>query len=235
VKIRGGKTMESGVISLKPLYKYVLNTLDNRQKWDVINPWEHGPSRKSYKECYSSVLRNARVPHKAGWYLWGCYSTGMKTWNSVYVGVAGLARKGKNIHKLDNRIMKELDAEREFLFIQRYSIQQIYRFKKETFPVTFPKFNKNADRAIRKMGTTFIIWVAVPESMSSNPETLGENLRRIESGLIKYFEPCANSEDAPISSPPDDTDDDFHNICTEFERLIEQTKKRSGSLVSHLA
>lgn len=216
--------MESGVICLKPLYEYVLSTPNNIQKWDAENPWEKGAFWNNYKTCYTRLLPDARVPHKDGWYLWGCYATGIKTWKSIYAGVAGLSRGGTNVEKLDNRIMKELNAEREFLFIQRYSIQQIYRFKKETFPQTFPKFNKNADRAIRKMGATFILWVAVPESTSSNPQTLGKNLRLMESGLIEFFKPCANSDDARLPTPPNNMDADFLNICTEFERLIEQTK-----------
>ena len=212
--------MRSGVISLQPLYEHVLTSPGNEQEWE--NPWQRGRQSEweRYKSVYAVLVNGSGIPEEPGWYLWGSYTTGIKTWKSIYVGLAS---------NLLLRIEKEFNAEREFLYIQRYSIQQIYRFKKEKYPENYVSYNRHADRAIKKMGATFIFWVTAPENFVSDSTNLNRKLGLFESGLIDFFDPIANSDGAPLPNPPDRENPILFSACENFERLIEENRENDYS------
>jgi hypothetical protein len=77
------------------------------------------------------------------------------------------------------------------------------------------------------MGTTFIFWVTAPENIRHNLDSLNKQLKQIESGLIEFFGPIANS--ALLPNPPNKQNPLFCRVCEEFESLIQVNRENDYS------
>jgi len=170
-----------GVISLKPLYDFIIKEFPNSDLMGK-NPWPNkSPVNTSYKAAISRLEGWPVSLHTRGIYLWGYYDE-MGIWHTIYLGKAAGTRGNIGI---EGRIKKELDAERAFIFVQIYSRNQILRYQPSAYSNTWKKYLPNYRRAFRKRGTTFIFWHEV-----NSPS--GLRLTDIENALIQLLMPRAN-------------------------------------------
>lgn len=139
--------MNSEIISLEPLYKFVrhcsgVEAFDGRSKLG-----------REYARLVSQRVQ--AIDTSRGFYLWGAYNH-RGFWRNIYLGQAGF---GKTAH-LRERIRKELSAERCSLWRLVLSETELMAIRAKHYG---PRYADNWRRAFQKAGATYIVWVADPE------------------------------------------------------------------------
>ncbi len=160
-----------------------------------------------YRENAKSVV--AEVPEHPGVYLWGRYDR-RGYWQSIYLGLAGL---GGESYCLQSRLLEELIYERSCLW-------RICRSQKHILNVRENGRSARA-RAIRKEGSTHIIWVTTPKLQE-------RQVRDVESELIEAFNPIAN---VTRPAPPPYIQKDAALIYNAFRKVIHSNRHTACPVV----
>jgi hypothetical protein len=167
-----GVTMNSGLISLRPLYDFLRSNPDPKGL-------ERGSSvRRHYGVRAASICE--RIAQVQGFYLWGRYEPN-RLWRNIYLGKAGF---GKTAY-LRARILEELKDERACIWRAFVPEETLREAGKRNYPTMWHKYQFHMARALKKAGTTHIAWVADPDLENSA-------VQDIESDLIETLNPRAN-------------------------------------------
>lgn len=167
---------KSGIIELKELYDFVENDVDG----EALD----ANSRKGRE--FSKVVTNLTnsIPEIGGFYIWGSYLTN-GLWRNIYIGKAGFNKTAS----LQNRIKKELNAERQFFWKIKLTNDQIINKCKDNYPKMAHKYEWHWERSFEKFNSTHIIWVSINDSDKNEFE---KDILMIESDLIETMNPTAN-------------------------------------------
>ena len=162
---------EGGMISLRLLYDFVHENMNNRQ--EAMTLFRSKLGSKYSKLCQQ--VTEAIAP-TSGFYVWGYYDRRLY-WHSTYLGKAGFRRNGTNLRK---RILEELKDERGFVWRAVYDEATIQKMADEIHNGKYKWV-----RPFLKAGTTRIMWFPVPELPNSD-------ILQVESDLIEALNPRAN-------------------------------------------
>ncbi len=160
--------MKAGIVSLDKLYQWVG---ENHLLYTFEDTDE--ARRPYYKVCREVTQR---VPEERGFYLYGRYDSAGR-WRNMYLGKAGFAKTAC----LRERIEKELRVEKPFVWRIRMTADEII----EGGAKKSPEFNNNRLRALKKAGSTHVIWVAAPDITN-------DDVMKVEADLIESLNPTAN-------------------------------------------
>jgi len=175
--------MNSGSISLNILYEHALSDPE-------------GNSIRGSSACGREYGRKATqltnsIPTSHGFYLWGKYEKN-RLWRTIYLGKAGYGKTTS----LQARIKEELKDERVFLWYGPHSNLEkddLMKIGQNYYPSMWHEYKNHFDRAIRKSGTTHIIWAVTTEIGN-------DDVTKIEADLIETMNPIANMQrPGPIS------------------------------------
>jgi hypothetical protein len=161
------------------------------------------PLRRQYGSVAAKICES--IAPRQGFYLWGRYENN-GLWQNIYLGKAGF---GKTAH-LQARILEELRDERSCLWRAFVEEEMLLKAGVKNHPKMWHKYQPQMTRALRKAGTTHIIWVADPNLKNSA-------VTNIESDLIETLNPLANIFH-PI--PPQTLQSHTKEIIAEFRSLI---------------
>lgn len=189
--------MESGIITLKPLYDYIKT---NDREGFGLRP--RSQQRREYNKIAKDITQG--INKKNGLYLWGKYWKKNKDadylWTSIYLGRA---------ENLQERICGELTGEREFIYECVFLKEQILLLLQQHYGW---KYIDYWERELRKIQTTHIIWVSVPEN---------RQMKDIENDLIETLNPTAN---AHFTRPQVDIYNQTSEIITLFRQRIHENR-----------
>ncbi len=132
--------------------------------------------------AYGRVARDlsASVAAQQGFYLWGRFDD-RRFWHNVYLGKAGF---GRTAH-LRARIVEELSDERALFWASVMPDQALRGRIENAYPKMWPVYAKHTERALKKQGSTHIVWAVAPGLSNSD-------VRDVESELIGALNPRAN-------------------------------------------
>ena len=164
--------LKSGMFSLQPLYEFL--ELEHDQTG------LHGRSQEGRR--YGKVAKRIcqAIAATQGFYLWGRYEPN-GLWRNIYLGKAGF---GRTAH-LRARIQEELKDERVCIWRAFVSVSTIEATGERNYPRMWHYYKKHMHRALKKAGTTHIVWVTDPQLKNSQ-------VQNIESDLIETLSPSAN-------------------------------------------
>lgn len=192
--------MNTGRISLEALYTHASNDLNGES---IRGDSSLG---REYGRLASSVV--LPIPETHGFYLWGKYEKN-KLWRTIYLGKAGYGKTTS----LRARIKEELKDEKAFLWHGApvgHSEQELMAIAENCYPSMWHKYQTHFIRAIRKSGTTHILWVGTQDI--NNEEVI-----KIEADLIETLNPVANVQ---RPSPVSDLQDITVEIIRQFKHQI---------------
>jgi len=188
----------SATVNLDPLFQFTSNNLDGSGM--------HGQSSvgRLYGKTVSELA--TKIANSQGFYIWGRYES-TRLWRTIYLGKAGFGKTAS----LRARITEELKDERAFVWcgdhtgLQREDCKRIWQ--RYYPPISSSQAPENhINRALRKSGTTHIVWVSISD-MDNN------NVRLVEADLIETMNPIANfHRPAPTS--------DLQQITVEVIRAM---------------
>jgi Transglycosylase SLT domain len=173
-----------GVISLERLYAFAEKHEANE---DAIR-LEKTALGREYSALCGEVTRH--IQDAQGFYLLGVFDS-RRYWHSIYLGKAGFG----STKSLKKRICEELKDERAFLWRAFYREGRLLQIRDRIHP--HGKYSWY--RAMKKRGSTHVLWVSAP-SFSSRGKTVSIGLLQINSehaadfGLTwdQLFDPCTN-------------------------------------------
>jgi len=205
--------MNSGIITLGPLYDVIRKSADRRllPKLDGKN----APGRLYTRTC--TEIADC-IPDTQGFYLWGTFEQN-KLWRNIYLGKAGAGRNAR----LRKRILEELKDERAFAFRAFFSPSALEDIRTE---IHGDKYRREWKRSVRKEGTTYIVWVSTPHIENE------KDVLRIEADLIESMNPSANLE---RHAPPQSLQSDTREIFGLFRIRIHEQRKTAIKPVSLVA
>ncbi|HEU5411687.1 MAG TPA: hypothetical protein VFU57_11750 [Candidatus Acidoferrales bacterium] len=205
----GGK-YSSGVLLLAPLYDFVKEHCSHSAEDLRL---ERTPLGTQYSKICNQASEGC--PEAQGFYLWGKYDkTGL--WQNIYLGKAGFGDH-KSIRK---RIREELKDERCCIWRRIYSADELHAFRMK---IHNGKYENEWKRAIRKSGSTHIVWVSA-QSVADDQVT------NVEADLIESLNPIANRV---RPAPPDSLQYEAKEIFGLFRKCIHESRK--NRLVLRLA
>ena len=205
--------MKNGIIFLEPIYKLICEQYE--KEFPKQNPWDNKLNLwKAYRSCYEKICE--RIPESPGLYLWGNYDQNTKYWSNIYIGMAGTNKTAS----LFNRISKEMTAESAFAFSQIMTPEKIKKFTEEAYPNTCEKYKKHNERAIRKKGTTHIIWCDTHLKDDSE-------IKDVEMDLIEIFNPKANIEKL---TPPKELHSHSIEVLNAMRILIHENRNTASKI-----
>lgn len=195
--------MNGDRLSLKKLYEFVDNHLDNREAPRI--------ERTKLGSDYTNLCRaiTESVSELQGFYLWGCYSRRGGLWRNIYLGMAGFGKNKKNLRK---RITEELIDERAFIWRFVYTADELMKIRRH---IHGNRYVREWHRSIRKAGTTHIVWVAAPALRQ-------DRVRDVGADLIEALSPRANLQ---RHAPPGDLQGEAFEIFKTFRKLIHDGRK----------
>lgn len=161
---------KTGHFNLFPVYNFVAS--------NVLIP---SALNKQAQSDYSKLINMTivDVPVLPGWYLWGRFND-MGWWETIYLGKAG-KKKTSSLH---TRLYDELREECIAFWAEVYGREPMVKQH-----LTQPGVDKYGPptRALRKIGSRFVIWVAAEGDSSE------EEIKRQEDLLIKIYRPTHNA------------------------------------------
>jgi hypothetical protein len=187
------------MILLKTLYLYIRGIPKEKELLSVL----------SDKKEYVSKCKNliGSIDRCKGFYLWGTYDK-RGLWTNMYLGKAS---SGK-IANLRSRILEELIDERMCFLKIRYSEKELKEAGRELHGEMWRKYEKHANRAFLKYGSTHIAWVSTGH-LSNNVMLL------VEADLIEAMNPKAN---LIRPKPPAYLQPDTRDIFEQFRASIHE-------------
>jgi hypothetical protein len=199
--------MMHGSISLKDLYIFTEKHAGDEDALRI----ERTPLGREY--CRLVEKSTSSVPDAQGFYLWGRYDR-KKYWASIYLGKAGFSTQ-KSLRK---RISEELKDDRCAVWRSRFTVPELHTVCDR---IHGTEAHKNFwERAMKKEGTTHLIWVATPAIAN-------ENLTRVEADLIEALNPTANIM-RPL--PADDVQENATSIFQQFRLAIHEARSSAFRL-----
>jgi len=206
--------MEGGMVCLKPIYDFIRNFVrehpDTRDQIAAYRINVKSGSGKDYCDECREVLDD--VPDKQGFYLWGFYNSS-KFWINVYLGKA---HKGKTAH-LKDRLYKELTAERASIWREvNPDNATLLKIGQEIHPTMWREYESHWKRALHKVGSTHILWVATPDLTEGN-------VAPIESDLIEAMNPTGNRQ---RRMPSATLQQEAGKVFNSFREIIHLEKNR---------
>lgn len=145
----------------------------------------HGNSKKGREYGKLVTLVTQSIAQTQGFYIWGKYEK--RFWHSIYLGKAGFGKTAS----LQARIREELKDERLCIWCGNHTgldDRQVRAIWHGAYPSARPESQagiNHANRAVRKQGTTHIIWVATPAIDNAD-------VHKIEADLIEMLNPVGN-------------------------------------------
>ena len=201
--------LEHNIISLKELYRFVQN---HRSEENALNISGRNPIGNKYCTCCKECVSD--VPEQRGLYLWGFYNEA-GFWVNVYIGLADFRKTAR----LKERLYKELTAERASIWRAVYpSKNDLLAAGARTHPRMWPKYRIHWERALRKAGSTHILWVATPHLAPSGLES-------VESDIIEAMNPTGNRR---RRMPPANFRKEAAEILDIFRETIHETINRKS-------
>lgn len=201
--------MESGIISLKPLYQFVLKHRDA----DALNG-STGVAKEYFSRANEVV---ESIPQTQGFYLWGYYAAN-GLWRNVYLGKAGF---GRTAH-LRSRVREELKDERCCLWRATLTVRQLLAAGGKHYPSMWHKYKAHWTRSLRKAGATHIAWV-------SDPSLSNGAVANIEADLIETLNPSGN---VVRPAPPASLQSRTHDVILLLRRRIHENREgRYGPMI----
>lgn len=170
-------TLQVDTLALSDLLRYAAQ--------DVAGEALHGNSKKGREYGKLVTLVTQSIAQTQGFYIWGKYEK--RFWHSIYLGKAGFGKTAS----LQARIKEELKDERLCIWcgdhtgLNDHQVQEIWH---RVYPPARQGCQagvNHANRAIRKQGTTHIIWVATPAIDNAD-------VHKIEADLIEMLNPVGN-------------------------------------------
>lgn len=205
--------MKSGIVDLKILYK-----IAKRDK-EGLALHASSDNGKNYGTEVTALCET--IPMVQGFYLFGKYIKKV-LWQSIYFGKAGT---GKTTN-LRARIREELSDERAFIWKGKHTglededNKDILAIIAKHYPqAKDPKksrYETETKRAVRKEGTTHIVWVSMPDLNDD------EEIKIIEADLIETLNPRANRQRNP--RPATSLLDDTIEIIKKMKILINDNR-----------
>lgn len=195
-------------ISLAELYKFAEKHRHDREALRIEK--RIGLGREYTKLCEDIT---DDVGEEQGFYLWGCYDREGGLWRNIYLGMAGYGDK----KSLKRRITDELKKERACIWRHLYTPKELMEIRDD---IHNGKYARGWKRAMRKAGTTHIVWVAAPEIERSK-------VRDVESDLIEALSPRANLQ---RHAPPGDLQSKAADVFAAFRRIIHNGRASGFSL-----
>jgi len=199
--------MQSGFLSLRPLYDLVGSDID----YNGLD--RTSPARRRYGLKAAGLCEE--IAPLQGFHLWGRYEAN-GLWLNIYLGKAGF---GKTAH-LRARILEELKDERACIWRAFVSEETLTEACKRNHPTMWHEYQFHMARALKKTGATHIAWVADPDLENSA-------VQNVESDLIETFNPRANAS-RPV--PPVTLQGHTKKIIAEFRSLIYAHRKERLSV-----
>lgn len=193
--------MVSGIVSLEPLYEF--------SHTDPAGKGFEGRSApgKEYGKLAKAATQDVAL--KQGFYLWGAYgSNGL--WSNVYLGRAS---SGKTAN-LRSRIAEELKNERAAVYVDTIPAVALDRLGKRFYPEKWDGYYSGFVRALKKGGSTHIVWVAMPKLVN-------KEVHEIEADLIESLNPVGN---IVRPAPPAELQDETRDIIGKFRELIHENR-----------
>jgi hypothetical protein len=184
-----------GVISLERLYAFAEKHEANE---DAIR-LEKTALGREYSALCGEVTRH--IQDAQGFYLWGVFDS-RRYWHSIYLGKAGFG----STKSLKKRICEELKDERAFLWRAFYREGRLLQIRDRIHP--HGKYSWH--RAMKKRGSTHVLWVSAPSFSSRSIEP-------IEADLIEALNPRANIR---RPTPPHNVQREASKIFEKFRSLI---------------
>ena len=206
--------MKNGIIFLEPIYKLICEQY--KKEFPEQNPWNNKSNIwKAYRSCYKKICE--RLPESPGFYLFGNYDQKTKYWSNIYIGMAGTNKTAS----LFNRISKEMTAESAFAFGQIMDIDKINDFTKKAYRNKYKEYVKHNERAIRKKGTTHIIWCDTHLKDDSE-------IKDVEKDLIEIFNPKANVKKP---APPKELHSHSIEVLNAMRLLIHENRNTAFKII----
>lgn len=198
--------METGCIQLSELYGYVKN--------DPNGNALHGNSKEGRE--FGRLAKNtvASIKDEHGFYLWGKYEPN-GLWRHIYLGKAGYGKTAN----LQARILEELKDEKAFLWHNCIDEKPLLKIGKKHYPKMWPSYKNHWKRAIRKVGTTHIIWV-------STPDLNNKDVEMVETDLIETINPIANHQ---RPTPKSELQDFTVKVIKAFKHHIHKNRNQLAS------
>jgi hypothetical protein len=161
-----------GVVSLRPLYELI------ESQPDVAHLNNRTQVARGYGRLAGRLASG--IASVAGFYLWGYYEEN-GLWRNIYLGRAG---SGKTSN-LRARILEELRDERAALLSTVFNREEIWAHYRRNYSSMWHEYERHVERALRKVPSTHVVWVACPEL--TNME-----IASVEYLLIERLNPTAN-------------------------------------------
>ena len=114
-----------------------------------------------------------------------------------------------------------MTAESAFAFGQIMDIHKINDFTKEAYRNKYEEYVKHNERAIRKIGTTHIIWCDT--HLKDNSE-----IKDVEKDLIEIFNPKANREKL---TPPKELHSHSIEVLNAMRILIHENRNTASKII----
>lgn len=168
--------IHSGTIDLSELLHFAAQ--------DVAGVALQGKSKEGREYGKLVIRATESIAQSQGFYIWGKYEN--RFWHSIYLGKAGFGKTAS----LQARIIEELKDERLCVWCGNHTgmdesqVRAIWHGTYSPSPEHRAGIN-HAKRAVRKQGTTHIIWVAT--SAIDNAD-----VNKIEADLIEMLNPSGN-------------------------------------------
>jgi hypothetical protein len=160
---------------------------------------------KEYSQTCNRIT--AQVDETQGFYLWGAYNK-KGLWENIYLGKAGFGD-----HKdLRKRIREELKDERCSIWRCAYTPEELHSFR---ITIHEGKYDNEWNRAMRKSGSTHIVWVSAPRINA-------DQVINVEADLIESLNPRANRMRA---TPPDSLQFAAKEIFGRFRECIHKNRR----------
>jgi hypothetical protein len=185
------------VISLKDLYKFVT---DRRHGEEAIRIDRGSLPGKEY--CHLCDRLADVIDEAQGFYLWGKYDE-RGYWHSIYLGKAGFGET----KSLKKRIREELKDERCCFWRSVLDETKLHEIRER---IHNGKYERSWKRAMKKAGTTHIVWEPAPAIAP-------ENITRVEADLIEALNPKANLQ---RPTPTNTVQNEATRIFEGFRRTI---------------
>jgi hypothetical protein len=186
-------------ITLRKLYDFIAKHGNNAEALRL----EKTTLGKEYCKICDDLVEP--IDEERGFYLWGAYDR-KGYWKNIYLGKAGYG-DGSSLKK---RIREELKDERCGLWRSVYGEEELLTIGAKIHPATWPKYKSAWKRAMRKAGTTHIIWVPAPRLTN-------DHVKMIEPDLIEALNPTANHQ---RPAPPKSLQKETTQIFSQFRATV---------------
>jgi hypothetical protein len=170
---------ESGHFNLFPL----LNEVAQKPEAPKMGH-ENRVGNRWYQVAIKKILDDAKVPEHSGWYMWGNFNDAA-WWQPLYIGKASRSDKWRGLY---DRLLDELREESAAIFATVYGRDATTTVVRDRLNAWHKKTGKDwvrqgegIQRALRKTGSTFIVWAASPAKITE------EEIKDVEGALIHHY------------------------------------------------